>query len=236
MAEISLTNTIVLLTLILVPLVITLIPPLYETLKDEYPAEVKKGNPLFMLMSPYLDRKGMSEQKTSKEILVQSVRTGTRGIADQTVIPMISVLSRLQNAIARSLVAIREGIQRALVVPSRGLFTMTTSMSKALNAILESVLGSVKGLFEKIQQVIFELSGMAIVALNLQMTTINTLYASIGFFMMLLKVLGGIVIALGIPMMFSIFLIPFAIALITIGSIMVNISLTSEAVIPKDRK
>jgi hypothetical protein len=113
---------------------------------------------------------------------------------------------------------------------------MTTSMSKALNAILESVLGSVKGLFEKIQQVIFELSGMAIVALNLQMTTINTLYASIGFFMMLLKVLGGVVIALGIPMMFSIFLIPFAIALITIGSIMVNISLTSEAVIPKDRK
>jgi hypothetical protein len=54
--------------------------------------------------------------------------------------------------------------------------------------------------------------------------------------MFLLKVLGGIVIALGIPMMFSIFLIPFAIALITIGSIMVNISLTSEAVIPKEKK
>jgi len=236
MAEISLTNSLVLLTLMLVPLTITLFPPLYETLKDEYPDEVKRGNPLYMLFSPYLDRQGMSEQKTADEIMERSVRTGTRAIADRAVGPMITVLTRMQGAIARSLDAIREGIQRALIVPTRGLFTMATSMSQALNAILVSVLGSVQGVFGKIQNIILELSGMAIVSLNLQMTTINTLYASIGFFMFLLKVLGGIVIALGIPMMFSIFLIPFAITLITIGSIMVNISLTSEAVIPKEKK
>jgi hypothetical protein len=49
--------------------------------------------------------------------------------------------------------------------------------------------------------------------------------------MMLMKVLGGIVIALGIMMMPAIFLIPFAITLITIGSIMVNLSLSSEGVL-----
>jgi hypothetical protein len=236
MAEISLTNSLVLLILIMLPLGITLFPPLIESLRDEFPDQVKQGNPLFMLFSPYLDRKGIAEEKTPREILNNSVRTGTQGIADRIAGPVLSVINRLQSAIARSLVAIREGIQKSLSVPMRALFTMATSMSKALNSILESVLGSVQGLFNQIQYIIQELSGMAIVALNLQITSLNTLYASIGFFMMLLKVLGGIVIALGIPMMFSIFLIPFAITLITIGSIMVNISLTSEGVIPKDRR
>lgn len=236
MSEISLVNSLVLLTLIIIPMGITLMPPLISSLQDEYPEQIKQGNPLFMLFSPYLDREGNAQGKSAKEILDNSVRTGTRGIADRIVSPAITTLTGLQRAIARSLVAIREGINRALTIPSRGLFTMATSMSKALNAILMSVLGSVQGLLSSIRNVILELAGMAITALNIQIAGLNTLYASIGFFMMLLKVLGGIIIALGIPMMFSIFLIPFAITLITLGSIMVNISLTSEAVIPKDKK
>lgn len=236
MAEISLTNSLVLLILIIIPLVITLVSPLYESLCDEFPDQVKQGNPLYILFSPYLDRKGIREQKTSREIMKSSVRTGTRDIADRVVGPMVTVLSKLQQAIARSLEAIREGIQRALVIPTRSLFTMATTMSQALNSILDSVLGSLQGIFNTIKNIMYELFGMAIVSLNLQISTVSTLYASIGMFMTILKILGGIVIALGIPMMFSIFLIPFAITLITLGSIMVNISLTSEAVIPKDRK
>lgn len=236
MTEISLVNSLVLLTLIIIPMGITLFPPLLSAFQDEYPEQVKQGNPLFMLLSPYLDREGIKLEKSSKEILDNSLRTGTRGIADRLVKPAVGTLSSLQRAIARSLVAIREGINRALTIPSRGLFTMATSMSVALNAILGSVLGTVQGLLSSIKHVILELAGMAITALNIQITGLNTLYSSIGFFMILLKVLGGIVIALGIPMMFSIFLIPLAITLITVGSIMVNISLNSEAIIPKDQK
>lgn len=236
MSEISLVNSLVLLTLIMIPMGITLLPPLLTTLQDEYPEQVKQGNPLFMLFSPYLDREGIKLEKSPKEILNDSVRTGTRGIADRLVQPAVGTLSALQRAIARSLVAIREGINRALTIPSRGLFTMATSMSQALNAILGSVLGTVQGLLNSIKHVILELAGMAITALNIQIAGLNTLYSSISFFMVLLRVLGGIVIALGIPMMFSIFLIPLAITLITVGSIMVNISINSEAVIPTDRK
>ena len=234
MAEISLTNSLVLLTLLIIPMGITLFPPLFSSLQDEFPEEIKQGNPLFMVFSPYLDRKGISEEKSAKEIIHNSVRTGTQGIADRVVGPAIFTISTLQRAIARSLVAIREGINKALTIPTRGLFTMATSLSQALNSILMSVLGSVQGILQSVQNVMFELGGMVITALNIQISGLNTLYASIGFFMMLLKVLGGIIIALGIPMMFSIFLIPLAITLITLGSIMVNISLTSEAIILKD--
>lgn len=212
----------------------TLIPPLINTIQDDFPDQVKGGNPLYILFSPYLDRDGIESQKSPKEILLKSVKTGTQGLTDRIVSPAVNSLSTLQRAIGRSLVSIREGINRALTIPTRGLFTMATTMGKSLNTILESVLGSVKGLFSTIQSILYEISGMAVTALNLQVTALNTLYASIGFFMMLLKVLGGIVIGIGIPMMFSIFLIPLAITLITVGSIMVNISLTSEAVIPKE--
>lgn len=233
MAEISLTNSTVLLLLVIIPMLITIFPTIIGVLQDEFPDQVKRGNPFFILFSPYLDRTGIVKNESSETIMKRSIQVGTESIADRITYPALTVLNQTQRAIAISLVAIREAINRALTVPMRGLFSMATTMSQSLNSILDSVLGSVTGLFDKIRHVIMELSGMAITAMNLQMATLNTLYSSIGFFMFLLKVLGGIVIGLGIPMMFSIFLIPLAITLITVGSIMVNISMNSEAIFRK---
>lgn len=236
MTEISLGNSSVLLALFVAPMIITLFPTLIGVLQDEFPSQVKHGNPFYILFSPYLDRKGIERKESSAEIMKRSIKVGTERIADRVTSPVIATLSSIQRAISISLEAVREGINRALTVPMRGMFSMVTGVSRSLNVILDSVLGSVQGLFNKIRSVVFELAGMAVTALNLQMVAINTLYASIGFFMFLLRILGGVVIALGIPMMFSIFLIPLAILLITLGSIMVNISINSQAVLPRDER
>lgn len=233
MIELHLFNSLLFIVLLSLPLMVAIYPSIVEILKDQMPEEVERSNPLFILFSPYLDRNRLSRNETPEQILQANIRIGTYGIADATVKPVIRGLEVLQASIASALNGIREGIHRALSVPMRQLFEMATSLSKSLNAIMDSVLGTVATLFRTIRDFINNVMGLSVVAMYTQITTVNTLFASIGFFMYLLKVLGGIVIALGIIMMFFFWLIPFAASLITIGSIMVNISLRSEALIPK---
>lgn len=230
MAEIYLGNSLVLMTLIMIPMAITLFPSIIGVLQDEFPDQVERGNPFFILFSPYLDRVGIRKDEDPKVIMERSVRKGTEGIADRMVSPVVGVLGGIQSSIATSLQAIREAIQQAIVVPTRSLYSMITGLTITLNSVTNSVLGAVAGLFSKIRMVLLELSGTALIGMNLQIVALNTMYSAVGFFMMLLKVLGAIIVALGIPLMF--FFMPLAITFITLGSIMINISLNSEAVLP----
>jgi hypothetical protein len=233
MINLNIFNSVVLIVLLTLPLMVAIYPSVIEILKDQLPDQVERSNPLFILFSPYLDRNRLARKETPRKILEANIKTGTYGIVDTTVKPIIGGLEVIQATIARALNGIREGIQRALSIPMRQLFNMATTLSKSLNSVLDSIVGIVTGVFRTIRDFMMNMLGLSVVALYTQITTVNTLYASIGFFMYLLKILGGIIIALGTIMMFFFWLIPFAASLITIGSIMVNISIRSEAIIPK---
>lgn len=236
MAEILFGNSLVLLLLVFIPMIIVILPPLLTSLQDEFPSKVKGGDPFFILFSPYLDRSGIEQGESSEEIMKRAIKTGVVPIADRMTKPALTITTTLQNSIKNSLVTIREAIDRAITMPMRGLYKMSSAMTIALNATLGSVLGSVTGLFQMIRRVIMNMLGMAVTAMNLQISALNTLYSSIGFFMTLVKAFGAVIIAISIPMMFSLFLIPLAITLMTLGSVMVNVSLNSERVLPKDKR
>ena len=224
-------NGIVLTVLITIPIFLCVFPLILTTLQDQFPDEIKSGNPFFILFSPILDRESIRRGDSSKKTMTNAIRTGTAKIADTITYPALTSINGIQSTLASTIEAVREGVRKSITIPTRGLYSMGTGMSTALNSIFNSVIGSFVGMIRKIQDGFLEMANAAVVMIYTQVSVVNTLYSSIGFFMMLMKVLGGIVIALGIMMMPAIFLIPFAITLITIGSIMVNLSLNSEGVL-----
>jgi hypothetical protein len=224
-------NGIVLTMLITIPIFLCVFPVILTTLQDQFPEEIRSGNPFFILFSPILDREAIRRGESSKQTMTSAIRTGTAKIADTITYPALTSINGIQSTLASTIETVREGVRKSISIPTRGLYSMGTGMATALNGIFNSVVGSFVGMIRKIQDGFREMANAAVVMIYTQVGVVNTLYSSIGFFMMLIKVLGGIVITLGIMMLPAIFLIPFAIALITIGSIMVNISLSSEGVL-----
>jgi hypothetical protein len=224
-------NGIVLIMLITIPIFLCVFPIILTILQDQFPEELRSGNPFFILFSPILDREAIRRGESSKKTMTNAIRTGTSKIADTITYPALTSINAIQSTLASTIETVREGVRKAISIPTRGLYMMGTGMATALNSIFGSVIGTFIGIVQKIQDGFREMANAAVVMIYTQTAVVNTLYSSIGFFMMLMKVLGGIVIALGILMLPSLFLIPFAIALITIGSIMVNISLSSEGVL-----
>jgi hypothetical protein len=224
-------NGIIVSLLITIPILLTTIPIIKNTLQDQFPDEIKKGNPFYILFSPILDREGIRRGETSKKTMENAIRTGTSQIADVITSPVLTGIYAIQTSIGSTIETIREGVRKSLTIPTRGLYTMSSTMARGLNTIFGSVLGTFVGMIRKIQDAFNELATSAMIMIYTQMTAYNSIFSVMGFFMFLLKVLGGVVITFGILLLPSIFLIPLGIALITVGSIMVDLSINSERVI-----
>jgi hypothetical protein len=216
--------------LLLLPIIVALFPIILSFLQDHYPAGVKQGNPVYILFSPYLDRKGIQSGAPPKAILHNAIQQGTEKLVDEIVDPVLVPVKGLQDAIGQSIGAIRDGIHDGISVPTRALYTMGTGLTTALMSAFQSAIGSITGIFTVIRQVVENLISGAITGLYFQTASFNLTISGMKFFLFIVEIAGIAVTALGMVFMASLFLIPLGIPLVVIGAILTAIAVDSEGV------
>jgi len=216
--------------LLLLPIIVALFPIILSFLQDHYPAGVKQGNPVYILFSPYLDRKGIQSGAPPKAILHNAIQQGTEKLVGEIVDPVLVPVKGLQDAIGQSIGAIRDGIHDGISVPTRALYTMGTGLTTALMLAFQSAIGSISGIFTVIRQVVENLISGAITGLYFQTASFNLIISGMKFFLFIVEIAGIAVTALGMVFMASLFLIPLGIPLVVIGAILTAIAVDSEGV------
>ena len=216
--------------LLILPVGIATLPIIVSYLQDHYPDGVKQGNPLYILLSPYLDRKGIQSGAPPKEILRNAIQQGTETLVDDIVTPVLIPVKGVQSAIGQSIGAIRDGIHDGISVPTRALFTMGTGLSSALMSAFQSAIGTLAGIFKVIHGTIETLISGALTGLFFQVASFNLTMSGIKFFLYVVEIAGIAITALGMMFMASLFLIPVGIPLVVIGALLTAISVESEGV------
>jgi len=216
--------------LLILPIVIAILPILISYLQDRYPGEVDKGNPLFILFSGYLDRKGISAGQSPHQIMHSAIQRGTEQLVDDITTPAIVPIKDFQRALTQSLQSIRTAIQKAVTLPTRALYNMGTSLTVSLNKMFMSVAGSVTGIFGNIQKMLDNLINGTIVGLYFQATGFNLAVSGIKFFLFIVELAGIATVAIGMMFMASLFLIPVGLPLLVIGAVLTAIAVDSQGV------
>jgi len=216
--------------LLLLPIIVASFPIILSYLQDHYPSGVKQGNPIYILFSPYLDRKGIQSGAPPKKILHDAIQQGTEKMVDEIVDPVLVPVKGLQEAVGQSIGAIRDGIHDGISVPTRAMFKMGTGLTGALMSAFQSAIGSISGIFTSIRHVIENLISGALVGLYFQTASFNLTISGMKFFLFIVEIAGIAVTALGMVFMASLFLIPVGIPLVVIGAILTAIAVESEGV------
>ena len=226
--NIHLLSSITIAIIILLPGIISTWPIIISRLQDQYPEQIKNGNILYMFFSPILDRREIIKGTDSNDILKHALKTGLKPMVDRSVNPVIRPIEVTQDVIGDTLNSVTVAIQNGIQLPMRSLYLLGSTLTDSLNKVFQTVSSLTVNVGQAIQGALNSLVAGTMVGLHMQATSFNLIISGIRFFMWVVEMGGIAVITAGTLMMFSLFTIIPGIVLVTLGSILTNISANSE--------
>jgi hypothetical protein len=125
-----------------IPLFWLLIPLILRGLQTQFPDQVKQSNPFFILFSPYLDKQGIQDGKSSTDILSDSLDTGIKPIVRQVTNPVLLPIREFLKIVTQAIQGIQITLQKSINLPVRGMYTLSNSFLDQATEIISSFIAT----------------------------------------------------------------------------------------------
>jgi hypothetical protein len=135
-----------------IPLIIIIAPLIQSELQKQFPEEIAKSNPFFIVFSPYLDKESIDSGKNASQILENAIDIGTRPIVRSATTPVLSPIRTFIDTIGEGIKVFQEVIQEGVSAPVRGMYMLSNTFIEKAGEVIRSFLSAGAGMLTKMRQ------------------------------------------------------------------------------------